>query len=123
MREITKKLLGYGARAPKELMLFVRNMMFLNSATAILAPDLDMLQQMVAIYMYFAQTHGEQIMREVGVEAKYATPDPAALRAAFMVDPTVETLTFRDLQERRADIRRKVQQTRRSGWRRGRTGE
>ena len=118
MREITKKLLGYGARAPKELMLFVRNMMFLNSATAILAPDLDMLQQMTVIYMYFAQTHGEQIMREVDVDAKFATPDPDALRAAFMVDPSVETLTFRDLQERRQDIRQKIQ-TRRSTRRRG----
>jgi ubiquinone biosynthesis protein len=118
VRDITKKLLGYGARAPKELMLFVRNMMFLNSATAILAPDLDMLQQMIVIYMYFAQTHGEQIMREVGVDAKYATPDPDALRAAFLVDPSVDTLTFRDLQERRQDIRRKIQ-TRRATRRRG----
>jgi ubiquinone biosynthesis protein len=120
MREITKKLLGYGARAPKELMLFVRNMMFLNSATAILAPDLDMLQQMVSIYMYFAQTHGEQIMREVGIDAKFATPDPDALRATFMVDPSVETLTFRDLQARRDDIRRKMHQSRRGSRRRGR---
>jgi ubiquinone biosynthesis protein len=119
VREIIKKLLGYGARAPKELMLFVRNMLFLNSATAVLAPDLDMLQQMTVIYMYFAQTHGEQIMREVGVDAKYATPDPDALRAAFLVDPSVETLTFRDLQERRQDIKQKIQ-TRRSSRRRGR---
>jgi ubiquinone biosynthesis protein len=122
MRDITKKLLGYGARAPKELMLFVRNMMFLNGATAILAPDLDMLQQMVSIYMYFAQTHGEQIMREVGVDAKFATPDPDALRATFMVDPSVETLTFRDLQERRQEIRKKMQQSRRLPRRGGRTG-
>ena len=70
MREITKKLLGYGARAPKELMLFVKNMMFLNSATAILAPDLDMIEQMMQIYMYFAQQHGERIMREVGIDAR-----------------------------------------------------
>ena len=122
MRDITKKLLGYGARCPKELMLFVRNMMFLNGATAILAPDLDMLQQMVSIYMYFAQTHGEQIMREVGVDAKFATPDPDALRATFMVDPSVETLTFRDLQERRQEIRRKMQQSRRLPRRGGRAG-
>ena len=122
MRDITKKLLGYGARAPKELMLFVRNMMFLNGATAILAPDLDMLQQMVSIYMYFAQTHGEQIMREVGVDAKFATPDPDALRATFMVDPSVEKLTFRDLQERRQEIRRKMHQSRRSSRRGGRAG-
>ena len=72
--------------------------MFLNSATAILAPDLDMLQQMMAIYMYFAQTHGEQIMREVGVDASSATPDPDAMKAAFLVESDVETLTFRDLQ-------------------------
>ncbi|HEX5586993.1 MAG TPA: AarF/UbiB family protein [Acidimicrobiia bacterium] len=108
MREITKKLLGYGARAPKELMLFVRNMMFLNSATAVLAPDLDMLQQMMAIYMYFAQTHGDQIMREVGVDAAFATPDPDAIKAAFMVDADVESLTYRDMQQRRDDVRRKL---------------
>src|SRR5262249_20599877 len=60
---------------------------------------------------------------EVGVDAKFATPDPDALRAAFMVDPSVETLTFRDLQERRQDIRQKIQ-TRRSTRRRGgRAGE
>ena len=63
-------------------------------------------------------------MREVGVDAKFATPDPDALRATFMVDPSVETLTFRDLQERRQEIRRKMQQTRRPSRRfRGRTGD
>jgi hypothetical protein len=79
-----------------------------------------MLQQMVSIYMYFAQTHGEQIMREVGIDAKFATPDPDALRATFMVDSSVETLTFRDLQARRDDIRRKMHQSRRGSRRRGR---
>ena len=129
MREITKKLLGYGARAPKELMLFVRNMMFLNSATAVLAPDLDMLQQMMAIYMYFAQTHGDQIMREVGVDASLATPDPEAIKAAFLVESDVDSLTFRELQQRRDEVRRKLrhqreQRTRRgvARWRRGATG-
>ena len=76
MREVTKKLLGYGARVPKELMLFVKNTMFLNSATAILAPDLDMLQQMMSIYTYFAETHGDRILREVGIDASQAAPDP-----------------------------------------------
>jgi ubiquinone biosynthesis protein len=112
MREITKKLLGYGARAPKELMLFVRNMMFLNSATAVLAPDLDMLQQMMQIYLYFAQTHGEQIMREVGVDASYAEPDPDAVRAAFLVEPGTATLTYREMQDRRDDVRRKLAEQR-----------
>ena len=112
MREITKKLLGYGARAPKELMLFVRNMMFLNSATAVLAPDLDMLQQMMQIYLYFAQHHGEQILREVGVDASTAAPDPEAIKAAFLVESDVESLTFREMQQRRVDVRRKLQDQR-----------
>jgi ubiquinone biosynthesis protein len=104
-------------------MLFVRNMMFLNSATAVLAPDLDMLQQMMTIYLYFAQTHGDQIMREVGVDATFAEPDPDAIRAAFMVEPGVESLTFRDLQERREDVRRKLQaQRQKRRLRGGRTG-
>jgi ubiquinone biosynthesis protein len=108
MREVTKKLLGYGARVPKELMLFVKNTMFLNSATAILAPDLDMLQQMMSIYTYFAETHGDRILREVGIDASQAAPDPEAMRAAFLVDSDTDTLTYRDLQARRDEVRAKL---------------
>ena len=38
-----KALLGIGARLPKELMLFVKNMVFLDGAVATLAPDLDII--------------------------------------------------------------------------------
>ena len=120
MREVTKKLLGYGARVPKELMLFVKNTMFLNSATAILAPDLDMLQQMMNIYTYFAETHGERILREVGIDASQAAPDPDAMKAAFLVDSDADTLTFRDLQARRDEVRRKLQRQRQRTTRRER---
>jgi len=113
LRDITKKLLGYGARAPKELMLFVKNMMFLNSATAILAPDLDMIQQMIEIYSYFARQHGEQILRDLGVDEAPAVPDRDAVKAAFLVDSDVERLTFRDLQARRDELRSKLQSRRR----------
>jgi ubiquinone biosynthesis protein len=113
MREVTKKLLGYGAKAPKELMLFVKNMMFLNGATAILAPDLDMLQQMTNIYTYFAQTHGERILRDVGIDASQAAPDPEAMKAAFLVDSETDTLTYRDVQARRDEVREKMQSRRR----------
>jgi ubiquinone biosynthesis protein len=120
MREVTKKLLGYGARVPKELMLFVKNTMFLNSATAILAPDLDMLQQMMNIYMYFAETHGDRILREVGIDASQAAPDPDAMKAAFLVDSDTDSLTFRDLQARRDEVREKLQRQRQRRRRRGR---
>ncbi|MEZ5247705.1 MAG: hypothetical protein R2713_00355 [Ilumatobacteraceae bacterium] len=42
VQRVVKALLGYGARMPKELMLYVKNMVFLDGAMARLAPDLDL---------------------------------------------------------------------------------
>ena len=75
LSEITKKLLGYGARVPKELMLLVKNLMFLNGATATLAPDLDILAEITHVYLYFAERHGERIVQEIGID-----PTKAAAR-------------------------------------------
>ena len=54
LQDLTKKLLGYGARAPKELMLFVKNMMFLDGAIARLAPDLDILDEIQQVHTEIA---------------------------------------------------------------------
>ncbi len=66
LRDITKSFLGYGARLPKELMLFVKDMLFLNGAMATMAPDVDILAEILAIVTYFNLHHGEQISRDVG---------------------------------------------------------
>jgi hypothetical protein len=41
------------------------------------------------------------------------------MKAAFLVDADVDTLTFRDLQARRDEVRRKIQKRRRRGRRVG----
>ena len=66
LRDLTKKLLGYGARAPKQLMLFVKNMVFLDGATVTLAPDLDILAEILHVFMYFQEHHGELLAAELG---------------------------------------------------------
>ena len=104
LRELVKQLLAYGASAPKELMLMLKNLMFLNSATATLAPDLDLLAEVAAIYAYFAETHGDRIVREIGVDPTEATLDLDAVKASFGLGSDVERLTFRDLQARRQTI-------------------
>jgi ubiquinone biosynthesis protein len=104
LEELMKKLLAYGARAPKELMLFVKDLMYLNAATATLAPDLDLIAEIVHIHQYFLTTHGERLARELGEQAIRATVDVDAVKAGFLVPPEVERLTFRDLQERRRVI-------------------
>ncbi len=105
---LVTKLLGYGAHAPKDLMLFVKNLMFLNAATATLAPDLDLIGEIVHIHQYFLTHHGEQLVRELGVDPTATRVDVDAIKAGFLVPADVERLTFADLQERRRTILRRM---------------
>ncbi len=61
VQRVVKGLLGYGARMPKELMLYVKNLVFLDGAIARLAPDLDILGEIANISVMFAQRHGAQL--------------------------------------------------------------
>ena len=107
MQRSVKTLLGIGARLPKELMLFVKNMMFLDGAIATLAPDLDLFAEVETIALLFAAKHGERIMAQLGLEqAEDWAPDMAGIKAGFGLDESVEGLTHRELQARRAEVRR-----------------
>ncbi|HEY4929688.1 MAG TPA: AarF/UbiB family protein [Acidimicrobiales bacterium] len=109
LREVTKALLGYGARLPKELMLFVKNMLFLNGAMAAMAPDVDILGEIMAVVTYFTEHHGERIAREVGFEVTSATIDLDGYRAAMGFTEETDAITFRDLQERRELIAKRLE--------------
>jgi ubiquinone biosynthesis protein len=115
LRELTKKLLGYGARAPKELMLFVKNMMFLDGATATLAPDLDILGEMAHIYAYFQKHYGEQIAVQLGLDPTERIDfDLDAVKAGFRIGPEYgDTLTYAQVKERREIIRKRMQERQR----------
>ncbi len=111
IRDVTKALLGYGARMPKELMLYIKDMLFLDGALALMAPDIDMISEIVTIVMHFHERHGERIAREMGMEPD-AEPviDLNGIRASFGVTEPVDSLTYRELQERRDLIRRRLEQ-------------
>ncbi len=109
IQRLIKALLGYGARMPKELMLFVKNMVFLDGAIASLAPDLDLFAEISTISMYFAETHGERIAADVGLDADHFEFDLSGIKGSFGVDPSdTDTLTYRDLQKRRDVIRERM---------------
>jgi ubiquinone biosynthesis protein len=110
LRDVTKALLGYGARMPKELMLFIKDILFLNGAMATMAPDVDILGEILAVVTYFTQHHGEQIAREVGVELLETPIDLDGYRAAMGFPDESDPITFQDLQERRELIRRRLQE-------------
>ncbi|HUF99018.1 MAG TPA: AarF/UbiB family protein [Ilumatobacter sp.] len=108
VQRIIKALLGYGARLPKELMLYVKNLVFLDGAIARLAPDLDLLAEVQTIAMLFAQRHGERLGRELGIDATSFTVDLVSVKASLGVDSQVDQLTYRDLQARRNLINKRM---------------
>jgi ubiquinone biosynthesis protein len=120
IRDLTKALLGYGARLPKELMLFIKNLLFLDGALATLAPDVDLFQEITDVAAYFATRYGERIAREVGIDPRRQAVDLEGFKASIGITGDVQTLTYRDLQERRETIRRRMEehQRARSGERR-----
>jgi ubiquinone biosynthesis protein len=116
LQDLTKQLLAYGARAPKELMLFVKNMMFLDGAIATLAPDLDILEEIQKVHMEIGARHGERLAMEMGVDPALATVfDAASVKAAMGLPADVEKLTYRDVQARRELIRSRFEARRKGG--------
>lgn len=107
VQRVVKALLGYGARMPKELMLYVKNLVFLDGAIAKLAPDLDLLGEIASISMTFAQRHGERLATELGGDTRFEI-DMTGVRASMGLDASVEQITYRDLQKRREIINKRM---------------
>jgi ubiquinone biosynthesis protein len=109
VQRVVKALLGYGARLPKELMLYVKNMVFLDGAIARLAPDLDILGEIANISMLFAERHGERLGRELGIAAGTFEVNLEGVKAGFGLDSSAgDSLTYRDLQARRELIQKRM---------------
>jgi ubiquinone biosynthesis protein len=109
IQQIIKALLGIGARMPKELMLFVKNLVFLDGAIATLAPDLDIFSEIATISEHFAHAHGERIAADIGLDPEAWQLDLSGMKASFGLDDNVESLTYRDLQQRRQVIRDRLE--------------
>ena len=113
VRDLTKRLLEYGARFPKILMLFVKDLLFVDGSLATLAPDLDLFSEVQEIAAYFTSRYGERIAHDIGIDPRLHPIDMNGVRAAVGVGEDVEALTYRDLQARRELIRRRMEEHRR----------
>jgi ubiquinone biosynthesis protein len=113
IREMIKKLLAYGARFPKVLMLYVKDLLFIDGALATLAPDVDLFEEVTHIATYFTQRYGARIAAEVGVDPRQHLVDLDGMRAQLGVASDVERMTYRDLQARRELIRKRMEDHRR----------
>jgi len=110
VQRVVKALLGYGARLPKELMLYVKNMVFLDGAISRLAPELDILGEVANISMLFAQRHGERLGREMGVDPNAVEFDMTGVKASLGLEDDVNRITYRELQARRDLIQKRMRE-------------
>jgi ubiquinone biosynthesis protein len=110
VQRVVKALLGYGAKLPKELMLYVKNMVFLDGAISRLAPDLDVLQEIATISMMFAERHGERLAGELGIAADAVELNFDGVKASMGLETHVEGITYRELQARRDLINKRMRE-------------
>jgi len=94
---------------PKELMLFVKDLLFLDGAVATLAPGIDLLGEVALIATYFFDRYGDRIASEVGLDPRTVPIDLDALRSSMGLGPDTHQLTHKDLQERREAVRKKFE--------------
>jgi ubiquinone biosynthesis protein len=107
LQRITKALLGMGARLPKILMLYVKNLVFLDGAIATLAPDLDIMAEIMNLWMSMAGRHGEVLAAQLGIAPDdMIGVDESSVRAAFgITEQDASPLTHEELRRRRDLIR------------------
>lgn len=110
LNQVVKQMLGYGARMPRELLLFAKNMVFVDAAISTLTPDLDLFAEVQNIAMWFAKRHGNQLAADVGLKADDFNVDLTAMKGQFGIDPATESLTYRELQARREIIQKRLAQ-------------
>jgi len=108
VQRIVKALLAYGAKLPKELMLYVKNMVFLDGALARLAPNLDLLAEVANISLLFTQKHGQRLGQELGIDPTKVEFNFDSVKAGLGVDVTTDSLTYAQLQERRQLIQKRM---------------
>jgi ubiquinone biosynthesis protein len=109
LQRIIKALLAYGARMPKSLMLYVKNMIFIDGATATLAPELDLFAAITEVATHFATTHGATIASQLGMAQQGWDLDLDGVKAGFGVDPsTTSQLSYAELRQRRELISRRL---------------
>src|SRR5438067_5989947 len=61
MGQVIRILVAHGFRLPKELVLFFKNLLYLNGLSATLAPDLNLLGEVDPIFQYFAAKYEQEL--------------------------------------------------------------
>jgi ubiquinone biosynthesis protein len=109
IQDLLKGLLKQGAKLPKNLMLYVKNMIFFDGATTRLAPDVNLFEQVTRVYGYFAMHHADRIVRDIGFDPRLLALDLDGFRRTLGLEEETASLTQRQLVERRQRIHERLE--------------
>jgi ubiquinone biosynthesis protein len=108
MRATVKSLLAHGGKLPKELMLFLKNMVFLDGAMATMAPDVDLVGEMTYIAEHLSSNHGDALAGATGMDL--GSLDFGSALAAMGVEGEGGTMTHRDMRRARDAMNDKMRE-------------
>ncbi len=109
IQKLVKGLLAYGAKLPKELMLFAKNMLFMDTAVGKFAPNIDILGEISEIAAYFTDKHADKIKEDVGFDPREVPIDLEGIKGAMGLKNDVESITYKDLQNRREILKKRLE--------------
>jgi ubiquinone biosynthesis protein len=101
LQRLSKALLGSGAKLPKTLMLWAKNVVFIDAAIGELAPECDVLGVLGEVATRFVMQHGVFLANELGRGVEVSD---SAIRNSMGIDASVSSMTWNELQARRALI-------------------
>ena len=109
IQNVLKGLLKQGAKLPKHLMLYVKNLIFFDGAITRMAPDVNLFDQVLRIWAYFAEHHAAKIQHDIGFDPSQHALDLDGMRRSLGLEGDVESLTQRELVERRAIVQQRLE--------------
>jgi ubiquinone biosynthesis protein len=66
---VVRVLASHGCRLPAPLLLFFKNLLYLNGFAATVAPDVDLLGEIAPVFAHFQQRYPDQLSQLTGVTA------------------------------------------------------
>ncbi|HVY10872.1 MAG TPA: AarF/UbiB family protein [Mycobacteriales bacterium] len=120
MKLVFGKLLGHGAKIPKELMLLIKGVIYLDGAITSLAANLNIGEEVGHLFTYMLETHGDALAMALGFDVRLMNIDPKEMMAQMTAMSGLDTdgdVTFGEMRrlqaQQHAEIRELIQPRRR----------
>jgi ubiquinone biosynthesis protein len=105
LQRISAALLSSGARLPRQLMLWAKDIVFLDASFGVLAPDHDLVTVVAAVVTDLVTTHGAALAAVAGGQVAWSEE---GIRRALAIPDDAGAMTWAQMRDRRELITRRA---------------